>query len=91
MNKLESLNSPKYSLTPEKMGELVGGAVTTTCTDNGNGYSLGRHRGNQISADYTIRYTGKDVQNGIIEENYVYTGSNDVAIRNAEFNKCNCR
>ena len=23
--KLESLNNPKYSLTPEKMGQLVGG------------------------------------------------------------------
>lgn len=33
--KLESLNNPKYSLTPEKMGQLVGGEQTCTVTGAG--------------------------------------------------------
>ena len=51
MNKLEALNSPKYSLTPEKMGELVGGDIRTECTDIKPGFNLGYYKGNKISAD----------------------------------------
>jgi len=38
--KLESLNNSKYSLTPEKMGELVGGQKVTTHSAGGT-YKFG--------------------------------------------------
>ena len=55
--KLESLNSPKYSLTPEKMGELVGGAVCCTTSGAGNygDYS-------NCSCDVVFHYSGEDVR-----------------------------
>ena len=55
MNKLEALNNPKYSLTPEKMGELVGGAIC--CSASGpNAY------GSNCSCDVVYHYSGEDVQ-----------------------------
>jgi len=54
MNKLEALNNPKYSLTPEKMGELVGGAIC--CEASGaNAYS------SNCSCDVITHYTGEDM------------------------------
>lgn len=91
MKKLESLNSPKYSLTPEKMGELVGGAINTTCTDNGNGFSCGYYHGKKVSADYTISYTGEDVHDGILQESFLYCGENDVANRDAKVGSCSSK
>lgn len=55
MKKLESLNNPKYSLTPEKMGELVGGDVCCT-TSEPNSY------GTTCSCDVVYHYSGADVQ-----------------------------
>ncbi|MCR4826451.1 MAG: hypothetical protein K5882_05815 [Bacteroidales bacterium] len=90
MKKLEELNSLKYSLTPEKMGELVGGAINTTCTDNGNGFSCGYYHGKKVSADYSISYSGDDVHDNIISETYLFCGDEDVAKRNDRFNICDC-
>ena len=84
MKKLESLNSPKYSLTPEKMGKLVGGAITHICT--GGGYT---NSGKKYSSDYCTRYSDKDVKNNIVEKNEVYYGANDEAKRDAAH--CNCK
>lgn len=57
MNKLESLNSPKYSLTPEKMGELVGGDIIESSTGSGV-----NSQGKKYSSDTRYDYTGSDIQ-----------------------------
>ena len=48
--KLESLNSPKYSLSPEKMGQLVGGEKITVRSPGGT-YKISGS-GREISCDY---------------------------------------
>ena len=88
MNKLEALNSPKYSLTPEKMGELVGGDIRTECTDIKPGFNLRYYKGNKISADYTIRYSGSVFHNGIEQDTFVYWGDGDTTLRNEEHGCC---
>lgn len=50
--KLESLNSPKYSLSPEKMGQLVGGEKITVRSPGGT-YKISGS-GREISCDYDI-------------------------------------
>ena len=55
MKKLESLKSSKYSLTPEKMGRLVGGAVCCTTSEAGA-------YGTDCSCDVVYHYSGEDVQ-----------------------------
>ena len=84
--KLESLNNSKYSLTPEKMGELVGGAIRKVCTDGGaynsqHGWS---------SADHLTYYSGTDVHNGIVEDRHDFWGANDVANRDRIYSNCSC-
>lgn len=51
MNKLESLNSPKYSLTPEKMGKLVGGEKVYVRSKGGTYKSVSH----EISCNYDIK------------------------------------
>ena len=57
MNKLEALNSPKYSLTPEKMGELVGGDILVSSTEGGV-----TSQGKSFTSDTRYDYTGSDIQ-----------------------------
>ena len=52
MKKIESLNSPKYSLTPEKMGELVGGDKITVRSPGGTYRNVGS--GVEITCSYDI-------------------------------------
>ena len=75
MKKLESLNSPKYSLTPEKMGKLVGGAITTQTTGPGKNYS----------SDAWVSRTGRDAcaGNAVLYESQTFSGENDVAVANS--------
>ena len=76
--KLESLNNPKYSLTPEKMGQLVGGEQNQTWSDGGYIY-----HGFAISADYTwVDDEGNQCQQH-------YYGKGDVALRDADHPKAN--
>ena len=65
MKKLESLNSPKYSLTPEKMGELVGGQQILQSTGRG---SL---NGVEVSCDL-VTYANKTDQRHGIESGPTY-------------------
>lgn len=85
--KLESLKSSKYSLTSERMGKLVGGAVKTQCTSGHHHYDSKR---GWDSSDYTISYTGKDIKDGILSDSYSYWGSNDNVRRNNDFGICDC-
>lgn len=85
--KLESLNNPKYSLTPEKMGELVGGTITRTCTGGHNEYSS---TNGWNSADYVTNYSGNDVQDGIIQTKHSFWGNNDVTARDRIYSNCSC-
>ncbi|MCR4825583.1 MAG: hypothetical protein K5882_01365 [Bacteroidales bacterium] len=55
MKKLETLNSPKYSLTPEKMGKLVGGERVATQTSGGT-----NSQGKAYSCDTRYVLTGED-------------------------------
>lgn len=55
MKKLETLNSPKYSLTPEKMGELVGGERVASQTGGG-----ANSQGKSYSCDTRYDLTGND-------------------------------
>lgn len=87
MKKLENLNKEKFLLEPQKMGELVGGAIKTECTGGRTAWNP-KHGWN--SSDYTITYTGKDIKNGILSDEYLYWGANDVARRNEEFSTCAC-
>ena len=57
MKKLESLNSPKYSLTPEKMGKLVGGEILVSSTGGGT-----NSQGKPYSSDTRYEYTGADIE-----------------------------
>lgn len=78
---LESLNNSKYSLTPEKMGELVGGeqcCVTTGAVETG------KFAGS--SCDVAMHLSGDDVivdNNGVTHTTtYSYfRGSNDTALQ----------
>ncbi len=88
MKKLENLNKEKFLLEPQKMGELVGGAIKTECTQGHTVYDS--RRGGWNSSDYTITYTGKDIKNGILSDEYLYWGANDVAHRDKEFSTCAC-
>lgn len=67
--KLESLNNSKYSLTPEKMGELVGGSISTYTTGGGKRYS----------ADAVVQRSGADARawNAVLYESEVFSGSED--------------
>ena len=67
--KLEALNNSKYSLTPEKMGELVGGAITTQTTGGGKGYS----------SDAWVSRSGNDAcaGNAVIYDEVTFSGSED--------------
>lgn len=71
--KLESLNNPKYSLTPEKMGELVGGAAHVKTS--------GANQQTGASADISVSYTGTDAQGAgkTVSQSYVGTGPGDTA------------
>jgi hypothetical protein len=53
--KLETLNNSKYSLTPEKMGELVGGERVMSQTGSGN-----NSQGKPYSCDTRYDLTGDD-------------------------------
>ena len=57
--KLESLNNPKYSLTPEKMGELVGGKQVTESTGAGRVHYSGTNYWTNYSCD-TLFYSSED-------------------------------
>lgn len=46
--KLETLNNPKYSLTPEKMGQLVGGDRVASQTGGGTGFDHYMAYGNTL-------------------------------------------
>ena len=79
--KLESLNNPKYSLTPEKMGELVGGEAHSECSSGGYEYL-----GYTISADY-VTYN----EDGEVTTNERYHGAEDVSRRDTDHPDCvNC-
>jgi len=54
--KLESLNNSKYSLTPEKMGKLIGGSV---CCEPSNGGNYGSTT--NYSCDVVFHYSGDDI------------------------------
>ena len=54
--KLESLKNSKYSLTPEKMGKLVGGEV---CCETTGGGTIGNFA--NCSCDVSCHYSGDDV------------------------------
>lgn len=73
--KLESLNNPKYSLTPEKMGELVGGRVYGQTTGGD---------GKTYSADAWVSLTNEDSnRNGnIVSVNATFSVGDDTV--NAE-------
>lgn len=71
--KLEALNNSKYSLTPEKMGKLVGGAahVRTSGADINKG----------TSADISVSYSGDDDRGagGIVSQSWTGSGNNDTS------------
>ncbi len=69
--KLESLNNSKYSLTPEKMGKLVGGRIYGNVTGPSGKYS---------SDAQVTRTNGDDYRTGKDEYQLVgATGTTDVA------------
>lgn len=70
--KLESLNNPKYSLTPEKMGQLVEGRIYGDVTGPCG----------QYSADAQVtRTNGDDLRTGKYSYELVgATGANDATI-----------
>lgn len=77
--KLESLNNSKYSLTPEKMGELVGGEQCCE-TSNPGDYSNGKFK--NCSCDVILHYDENDPHynaNGdrVYSGLFVFEGSND--------------
>lgn len=75
MNKLEALNSPKYSLTPEKMGELVGGEKVYVRSKGGT-YKTPSHT---ITCNYDVKvYANEaDRRHGMCENILFYgDGSN---------------
>ncbi|MBQ9509341.1 MAG: hypothetical protein IJR53_07995 [Bacteroidales bacterium] len=83
--KLESLNNSKYSLTPEKMGELVGGkqmqVCTGSCTVNGTA----------CSCDMYIYANQQDYNNHIATVATHYSGSADFEARSRDWKvPCNC-
>lgn len=59
MNKLEALNSPKYSLTPEKMGKLVGGEQVVEKSAGGSVHYTGSSEVVHYSCD-TITYANEE-------------------------------
>lgn len=83
MKKLENLNKEKFLLDPQKMGQLIGGTITTQNTESHMQYNneLGWN-----SADFVVNYSGPDVINGVVQDTYLYWGDNDVAIRDARHN-----
>lgn len=69
--KLESLNNSKYSLTPEKMGELVGGRVYGSATGGSGKYS----------ADAWVSLTNTDSERngGLVYEQIGFSCDEDTA------------
>jgi len=84
--KLESLNNSKYSLTPEKMGELVGGEKVVICTGPGKNHYI---NGNTIeySADKVTYANHNDYANNIVESDKLYYGDNDCVQAGCPCNK----
>ena len=62
MKKLETLNNPKYSLTPEKMGKLVGGKQVVVSTGKGEAHYPGTSVVIHYSCD-TLTYANEDDYN----------------------------
>ncbi len=75
--KLESLNNEKFKLANTEMSTLIGGKITITPTGGGEYNPPG------TTADKYYYYTGTDVVNGVYSVNYSFTGTDDVARRNA--------
>ena len=70
--KLEALNNSKYSLTPEKMGKLVGGKQILQTTGKG---SL---NGIDVSCDLVSYANETDLRRGIESgPTYGFSGDND--------------
>lgn len=72
--KFESLNNSKYSLTPEKMGQLVGGKIETQVTGAGKTYS----------SEAWVSRSGYDAcaGNAVLYESEQFSGENDKAAAN---------
>jgi len=75
--KLESLNNEKFKLATTEMSKLVGGKITVTDSSGGPNYPKG------TSADRCYEYSGTDVVNGILMQDYWFTDVDDVARRDA--------
>ena len=78
--KLESLNNEKFKLNINEMGSLVGGTITRTNTSGGAGWPAG------TSADVTFYFskTDSESRNGLIYDPYAFSGTDDVARRDAQ-------
>ena len=75
MKKFEKLNKEKFLLEPQKMGELVGGAIHGDVT--GGGSNL--RQKTSYSADAWVQRTGADAcaSGAITEEFYRFSGEAD--------------
>lgn len=78
--KLESLNNSKYSLTPEKMGELVGGKQMKVCTGSCTVNSTA------CSCDMYIYANQQDYNNHIATVATHYSGNADFQARSQDWN-----
>lgn len=73
--KLESLNNSKYSLTPEKMGQLVGGeSIKVT---SGRGRIRVGNNWVEYSSDCEIYANQQDYHNNVMNELRIYHGAQD--------------
>lgn len=75
--KLETLNNEKFKLANTEMSKLVGARISITPTEGGAGYPTG------TTSDKYYSYSGTDIVNGILSNDYYWSGANDVSIRDA--------
>lgn len=87
--KLESLNNSKYSLTPEKMGELVGGEKVIVCSGTGHIKFAATGEVWTYTADRTVYASQQDYNHHMAQSEQMFAGDNDCA-KAAEYG-CNCR
>ena len=78
MKKLETLNNPKYSLTPEKMGKLVGGKQVVVTSGPGSVHYPGSTTVTNYSED-TVTYANEsDYQHRIVQNQHLGSAKDPV-------------
>lgn len=83
--KLESLNNPKYSLTPEKMGQLVGGDRVASQTGGGTS-----SQGKAYSCDTRYDLTGADQYTMVVNGKIVTVVSETTYHFEDTVEQCSC-